>query len=58
MLERTLFSEEHTLFRDTVRRFMEQQVVPHHADWETQGYVDREIWRKAGTNGFLCASMP
>ena len=58
MLERTLFSEEHTLFRDNVRRFMEQQVEPYHADWETQGYVDREVWRKAGANGFLCASMP
>jgi len=58
MLERTLFTEEHTLFRDNVRRFMEQEVVPHHADWEAQGYVDREIWRKAGANGFLCSSIP
>ncbi len=58
MLERTLFSEEHNFFRDTVRRFMEQEVLPRHEGWEEQGYVDREIWRKAGASGFLCPTMP
>jgi acyl-CoA dehydrogenase len=55
---RTLFSEDHEAFRDTVRRFMEQEVVPHHDRWEEQHFVDREAWLKAGENGFLCASMP
>jgi len=58
MIDRTLFSEEHNAYRDSLRRFLEAEVVPHHADWEEQGYVDREIWTKAGANGFLCASMP
>jgi alkylation response protein AidB-like acyl-CoA dehydrogenase len=58
MIDRTLFSEEHTAYRDSLRRFLEAEVVPHHADWEEQGFVDREIWTKAGANGFLCASMP
>ena len=31
---------------------------PFHAAWEDQGYVDREVWRKAGANGFLCMGMP
>ena len=57
-IPRTLFSEELDFFRDTVRRFMEQEVAPQHERWEGQGYVDREIWRKAGANGFLCSSMP
>ena len=57
-IERTLFNEELNLFRDTARRFMEQEVAPVHERWEEQGYVDREIWRKAGANGFLCPSMP
>ncbi|WP_130433761.1 acyl-CoA dehydrogenase family protein [Rivibacter subsaxonicus] len=57
-IERTLFSEEHRQFRDTVRRFMEQDVVPHHEAWEEQGYVDRAVWLKAGENGFLCPTMP
>jgi alkylation response protein AidB-like acyl-CoA dehydrogenase len=55
---RTLFNEDHEAFRDTVRRFMEQEVVPHHDRWEEQHFVDREVWLKAGENGFLCASMP
>ncbi|MBP8308813.1 MAG: acyl-CoA dehydrogenase family protein [Burkholderiaceae bacterium] len=58
MIDRTLFSEEHNAYRDSLRRFLEAEVVPFHADWEEQGYVDREIWTKAGANGFLCASMP
>lgn len=58
MIERTLFSEEHNRFRDSIRRFLETEVVPHHAAWEEQGYVEREAWIKAGANGFLCSSMP
>jgi len=58
MIERTLFSEEHRQFRDSVHRFMEQEVAPHHEAWEDQGYVDREVWRKAGAAGFLCPTMP
>ena len=58
MFERTLFTEEHTLFRDAARRFMETEVQPHRERWEEQGYVDREVWLKAGAAGFLCPSMP
>ena len=58
MIARTLFSPEHDTFRDSVRRFMEQEVAPHDERWQEQGYADREVWRKAGANGFLCASMP
>lgn len=57
-IPRSLFSEEHEAFRDTVRRFMEQEVTPHHDRWEEQQHVDREVWTKAGANGFLCATMP
>ncbi|MCG2593663.1 acyl-CoA dehydrogenase family protein [Ramlibacter sp. XY19] len=58
MIERTLFSADHEAFRDAFRRFVEQEIAPFHAEWEEQGYVDREVWRKAGANGYLCPSMP
>jgi len=58
MIPRTLFSPDHETFRDSVRRFMETEVVPQEERWQEQGYVDREIWQKAGANGFLCPSMP
>jgi acyl-CoA dehydrogenase len=57
-IPRTLFDEDHAAFRDTARRFMEQEVAPHHARWEEQTHVDRDIWNKAGAAGFLCATMP
>ncbi|MDA0226441.1 MAG: acyl-CoA dehydrogenase family protein, partial [Proteobacteria bacterium] len=58
MIPRTLFSPEHETFRDSVRRFMDAEVKPREEHWQEQGYVDRDVWTKAGTNGFLCASMP
>jgi acyl-CoA dehydrogenase len=58
MIERTLFSPDHEAFRDSFRRFCDKEIAPHHEAWEEQGYVDREVWRKAGANGFLCMTMP
>jgi acyl-CoA dehydrogenase len=58
MIPRTLFKPEHETFRDSVRRFMEAEVMPNDERWQEQGYVDKELWKKAGTNGFLCCSMP
>ena len=58
MIERTLFNADHEAFRDSFRRFMDKEIAPFHAEWEEQGYVDREVWRKAGANGFLCMTMP
>ena len=58
MIERTLFSAEHEQFRDAFCRFMDQHIAPFHADWEEQGYVDRQVWHQAGRDGFLCMSLP
>ena len=58
MIERTLFTAEHDAFRDSFRRFLNKEVAPHHEAWEELGYVDREVWHKAGENGFLCMSLP
>jgi acyl-CoA dehydrogenase len=58
MIPRTLFSSEHEAFRDSVRRFMQAEVVPQDEKWQEQGYADKSVWRKAGENGFLCPSMP
>jgi len=58
MLERNLFNADHEAFRDSFRRFVDKEIAPFHAEWEEQGYVDREVWRKAGANGFLCMTLP
>ena len=58
MIPRTLYTADHESFRDAMRRFAEAEIVPHHARWEEQGYVDRELWLKAGASGYLCPTMP
>lgn len=58
MIDRTLFNADHEAFRDSFRRFVEKEITPFHDSWEEQGYVDREVWRAAGENGFLCMTMP
>ncbi len=58
MIPRTLFTSDHESFRDSFRRFADREIAPFHAQWEEQGFVDREVWRKAGANGFLCMTMP
>ena len=53
-MDRTLFTEEHEAFRKAFRQFAEREIVPHQNRWREQGQVDREVWRKAGAQGFLC----
>jgi acyl-CoA dehydrogenase len=53
-MERTLFSPEHELFRQSFRQFLAREVVPNQERWRAQGMVDREVWRKAGAQGYLC----
>src|SRR5258706_8169135 len=53
-MERTLFDEEHEMFRAAVRAFIEKEVAPRQEKWREQGIVDRETWSAAGKAGLLC----
>lgn len=53
MLHRPLFTDEHRLFRDSVRKWAEAEVTPHHQAWQEAGMVSREVWQSAGAQGFL-----
>ncbi len=57
-MRRTLLTEEHTLFRDSFRHFVEKEMVPHIEQWEKDGIVARDLWLKAGQQGFLGISVP
>ena len=46
------------LFRDNVRRFLEQQIAPQYEDWERQGRMPREAWLQLGEAGLLCVDTP
>lgn len=58
MIPRTIFGADHEAFRDTVRRFIAEHVVPHHAEWEKAGQIPRALWRQAGELGLLCCNVP
>ena len=45
-------------FRDSVRRFMATEVSPNVERYETQQFIDREVWVKGGEAGYLCPTMP
>jgi acyl-CoA dehydrogenase len=57
-IQHPLFSEEQHMLREQIRRFVEQEVVPHAEAWETQGFVPREVLRKMGELGFLGIRYP
>jgi acyl-CoA dehydrogenase len=57
-MRRDVFGEEHDLFRDQCRRFVEKEVEPRVAEWNDRGTSDRETWRKAGEAGLLGACAP
>lgn len=50
---RDIFTQEHEDFRAVAGRFLDKEVVPFHDQWEKDGVVDREVWRKAGAQGLL-----
>ncbi|MGB7298918.1 MAG: acyl-CoA dehydrogenase family protein [Burkholderiaceae bacterium] len=58
MFERDIFTSDHNLHRDSVRRFVDEHISPHHAQWEKDGQVSREAWQLAGQHGLLCATVP
>lgn len=54
-MERILpFTSEHEMFRKSLRSFLAREIVPRYADWEKNGIVDRDAYRKMGEHGFLC----
>ncbi len=50
----SILEQEHEDFRAVARAFFDKEVVPFHEQWERDGIVDRELWRKAGERGLLC----
>ena len=52
------FTEEHELFRKSLKDFLQKEVVPHIDKWEKNGSVERFIWKKMGDMGFFGLSYP
>jgi acyl-CoA dehydrogenase len=55
---RMIFTPEHEAFRDSVRRFLAAEFTPNLAQFEEDGKVSLDLWRKAGEAGLLCLGLP
>jgi alkylation response protein AidB-like acyl-CoA dehydrogenase len=52
-VRRLIFDAEHEAFRDSARRFFQNEIAPFAPAWRAQGFVDRDAFVKAGTQGLL-----
>ena len=52
------YTEEHRIFRDSLRKFLEKEIIPHVDEWEEAGIVPKSAWKKMGEQGFLGMSVP
>jgi alkylation response protein AidB-like acyl-CoA dehydrogenase len=57
-MRRTIFTEEHEMFRDSFRQFVAKEISPNIEQWEKDGIVPRELFRAAGAAGFLGTDVP
>ncbi|NRI65655.1 acyl-CoA dehydrogenase [Rhodococcus sp. MS16] len=57
-MRRTLFTEDHEAYRDSVREFIAREVSPHYDDWEANRLVDRSAWLAAGKMGIVGLAVP
>ncbi|MBU2645009.1 acyl-CoA dehydrogenase family protein [bacterium] len=53
-MKRKIFGGEHETARKAFREYIKKELVPYYADWEVAGMVPREVWQKAGQQGWLC----
>ena len=58
MLRHPAITEEHESYRETVRRFVAKEILPHAAAWDEAGEFPRELYRKAGAAGILGVGFP
>lgn len=57
-MERQIFEAEHEDFRESVQRFVAEEVSPHFEEWEEEGIMPREVFQKAGAKDMLAMAAP
>jgi alkylation response protein AidB-like acyl-CoA dehydrogenase len=57
-MRRTIFTDEHELFRESVAEFCRRQVAPNLDRWREERWTGREIWLEAGRQDFMGLAMP
>jgi acyl-CoA dehydrogenase len=54
----SVYTDEHQIFRETVKKFVAKEITPNVQQWEEDRAVPRELWIKMGKQGFLCPWLP
>jgi acyl-CoA dehydrogenase len=57
-MRRTVFNDDHESFRQTVRAFLDREVVPEFAKWEEVGAPPKSFFRRVGELGVLGVQIP
>jgi len=55
---RRIYDSTHDAYRESVRNFYQEKLVPFHEEWENNGECPRELWQDAGANGMLSVTVP
>tara|TARA_R110000868_G_scaffold138960_1_gene353524 strand:+ start:9101 stop:10273 length:1173 start_codon:yes stop_codon:yes gene_type:complete len=59
LIERKIYAtEEHKMMQSMIQEFIANEIMGQLDNWEKQGMVSREIWKRAGELGLLCLDMP
>jgi acyl-CoA dehydrogenase len=53
-MHKNLHSKEHRLFRERFKTFLSKEIIPYYDQWEKEGIIPKEAWKKMGGNGYLC----
>ncbi len=56
--KRTIYNNEHEMFRESFRKFLHKEVLPFQDEWEQAGIIPREIYLRCGEQGFLVPQAP
>ncbi|WP_026549187.1 acyl-CoA dehydrogenase family protein [Arthrobacter sp. Br18] len=57
-MNRTVFEEDHELFREVAQEFNAREVAPHYAQWDADHLMPRRLWQAAGEQGLLGMAVP
>lgn len=52
------YTAEHNIFRESLRKYLDKEIVLHVEEWEEAGIVPRHAWKSMGEQGFLCTDVP
>ncbi|QQE80778.1 acyl-CoA dehydrogenase family protein [Alicyclobacillus sp. SO9] len=57
-MDHPYLTQEHDMFRRALRKFLEQEAVPNFDKWEEDRLIPRDFWKKLGSQGYLCPTVP